>query len=48
MVEKVPLRSSITPAMAISPYFDLIVNLAALGLLVVAIGSQLKRRGNQA
>jgi apolipoprotein N-acyltransferase len=48
MVEKVPLRSSITPAMAISPYFDLIVNLAALGLLVVAIGRQLKRRGNQA
>jgi apolipoprotein N-acyltransferase len=48
MVEKVPLRSSITPAMAISPYFDLIVNLAALGLLVVAIGRQLKRRGNEA
>jgi apolipoprotein N-acyltransferase len=48
MVEKVPLRTSITPAMAISPYFDLIVNLAALGLLVVAIGRQLKRRGNQA
>ena len=48
MVEKVPLRTSITPAMAISPYFDLIVNLAALSLLVVAIGSQLKRRGHQA
>jgi apolipoprotein N-acyltransferase len=48
MVEKVPLRTSITPAMAISPYFDLTVNLAALGLLVVAIGRQLKRRGNQA
>ena len=48
MVEKVPLRKSITPAMAISPYFDLTVNLAAFGLLVVAIGRQLKRRGNQA
>ena len=48
MVEKVPLRTSITPAMAISPYFDLTVNLAALGFLVVAIGRQLKRRGNQA
>jgi apolipoprotein N-acyltransferase len=48
MVEKVPLRSSITPAMAISPYFDPIVNLAALGILVLAIGLQIKRRGNQA
>ena len=47
MVEKVPLRSSITPAMAISPYFDSIVNLAALGILVLAIGLQIKRRGNQ-
>ena len=48
MVEKVPLRTSITPAMAISPYFDPIVNLAALGMLVLAIGLQIKRRGNQA
>ena len=48
MVEKVPLRTSITPAMAISPYFDPIVNLAALGILVLAIGLQIKRRGNQA
>jgi apolipoprotein N-acyltransferase len=48
MVEKVPLRTSMTPAMAISPYFDLIVNLAALSLLAVAIGRQLKRRGYQA
>jgi hypothetical protein len=48
MVEKVPLRTSITPAMAISPYFDPTVNLAALGLLLVAIGRQLKRRGYQA
>jgi apolipoprotein N-acyltransferase len=48
IVEKVPLRTSITPAMAISPYFDPTVNLAALGLLLVAIGRQLKRRGYQA
>jgi hypothetical protein len=40
----VPLRTSITPAMAVSPYFDLTVNLIALGLLVAAIGMQLKKR----
>lgn len=45
MVEKVPLRTSLTPAMVIAPYFDLTVNLIALGLLVIAIGRQLKRRG---
>jgi apolipoprotein N-acyltransferase len=44
MVEKVPLRASITPAMAISPFFDLTVNLIALGLLVTAIGRQVTRR----
>lgn len=44
MVEKVPLRTSITPAMAISPFFDLTVNFVALGLLVAAIGRQLKGR----
>ena len=48
MVEKVPLRTSITPAMAISPYFDLGVNLIAPGLLVTAIGKQLRRRGKSA
>ena len=37
MIESVPLRTSITPAMFISPYFDLTVNTAALGLLVLAI-----------
>jgi apolipoprotein N-acyltransferase len=45
LVEKVPLRTSITPAMAISPYFDLSVNVLALGLLVSAIGQQVRRRG---
>ena len=45
MVEKVPLRTSLTPAMVIAPYFDLTINLIALGLLVIAIGRQVKRRG---
>lgn len=45
LVEKVPLRTSITPAMAISPYFDLVINLLALALLVSAIGQQVRRRG---
>ena len=44
MVEKVPLRVSITPAMAISPFFDLTINLIALGLLVTAIGRQVRSR----
>lgn len=44
MVEKVPLRTSITPAMAISPYFDISVNIIALGLLVAAIGQQVRIR----
>ena len=48
MVEKVPLRSSLTPAMAISPFFDLTVNLIALGLLVTAIGRQVRRRVTKA
>jgi apolipoprotein N-acyltransferase len=43
MVEKVPLRSSITPAIAIAPYFDPSVNLAALGLLIAALVKQQKR-----
>jgi apolipoprotein N-acyltransferase len=45
MVEKVPLRTHVTPAMAISPYFDLIVNVFAIAFLVTAIGRQLQRRG---
>jgi apolipoprotein N-acyltransferase len=44
MVENVPLRTHITPAMAISPYFDLIVNILAIGLFGTAIGRQLQRR----
>ena len=44
MVEKVPLRTHITPAMAISPFFDLFVNILAIALLVSAIGRQLQHR----
>ena len=43
MIESVPLRTSITPAMFISPYFDLTVNTVALGLIVVAI-RRIRRR----
>ena len=45
IVEKVPLRTSITPAMAISPYFDITLNIVALGLLVAAIAGLIRRRG---
>jgi apolipoprotein N-acyltransferase len=45
MVEQLPLRTSITPAMAISPYFDITLNIIALGLLVAAIAGLIKRRG---
>jgi apolipoprotein N-acyltransferase len=38
MVETLPLRTSLTPAMIIGPYFDLLMNLLALGLFVVALG----------
>lgn len=38
MVQTLPLRTSITPAMLIGPTFDLIVNLAALLLLASAVG----------
>jgi apolipoprotein N-acyltransferase len=38
MVQTLPLRTSITPAMAIGPGFDLTMNLAALSLLSGAIG----------
>jgi hypothetical protein len=48
MVEKVPLRTSITPAMAISPYFDLTLNILALGLVMAAIVGKLGRRGKKA
>jgi hypothetical protein len=48
MVEKVPLRTSITPAMAISPYFDITLNVLALCLVLAAIVGKLGRRGTKA
>jgi hypothetical protein len=48
MVEKVPLRTSITPAMAISPFFDITINIFALGLLIAAIVGKPGRRGKKA
>jgi apolipoprotein N-acyltransferase len=44
MVETVPLRTSITPAMSIGPMFDLLINTLAIALLVVAAGFGLVRR----
>lgn len=44
MVQTLPLRTSLTPAMAIGPGFDLIVNVLALGLLAGAIGSWARGR----
>jgi apolipoprotein N-acyltransferase len=48
MVETVPLRTSITPAMAISPYFDITTNILALGLLLALIGRKLRLREKKA
>ena len=44
MVEKLPLRTSITPAMIIGPSFDLFVNFSALALLVAGIVFGYSRR----
>lgn len=44
MVQTVPLRTSLTPAMIIGPTFDLVVNVISLALIVVAIGFGLRRR----
>jgi apolipoprotein N-acyltransferase len=44
MVQALPLRTSITPAMAIGPGFDLIINFVALSLLASAIGSLVRSR----
>jgi apolipoprotein N-acyltransferase len=38
MVQTLPLRTSITPAMVIGPSFDFVVNLLALLLLLAALG----------
>lgn len=44
MVQTLPLRTAITPAMAIGPAFDLTVNMLAIALIVAAIGFGLRRR----
>jgi len=44
MVQTLPLRTSITPAMTIGPGFDLTINVLALGLLSGAIGSWVRGR----
>ena len=44
MVETLPLRTSLTPAIVIGPAFDLLVNVLALFLLVAAMGFNLARR----
>ena len=47
MVERLPLRTSITPAMAIGPGFDLTINVLALSLLTGAIGFWARRRAKK-
>jgi apolipoprotein N-acyltransferase len=44
MVNKLPLRTSITPAMAIGPGFDLAVNFAALVLFASGLIFRLRAR----
>lgn len=48
MIQTVPLRRSITPAMAIGPCFDLVVNLAALALVASVVRFTLTRRSRRA
>jgi apolipoprotein N-acyltransferase len=47
LVHTLPLRSSITPAMAIGPGFDLAINVFALILLTGAIGSWARGRSKK-
>ena len=47
MVQTLPLRTSITPAMAIGPGFDLAINVFALSLLTGAIGSWARGRAKK-
>jgi apolipoprotein N-acyltransferase len=44
MVQTLPLRTSITPAMAIGPGFDLVVNFAALALFATGLIFRLRAR----
>jgi apolipoprotein N-acyltransferase len=43
MVNKLPLRTSLTPAMAIGPVFDLLANLSAIILIALAIPRRYRR-----
>jgi apolipoprotein N-acyltransferase len=47
MVQTLPLRTSITPAMAIGPGFDFAINVLALSLLTGAIGSWARGRAKK-
>ena len=44
MIQTVPLRDSITPAMAIGEFFDFTVNTVALGLMISGFGLSRSRR----
>lgn len=44
MVESLPLRSTLTPAMIIAPYFDSVINFLAFALIAAATGYRLRRR----
>jgi apolipoprotein N-acyltransferase len=44
MVQTLPLRSSITPAMAIGSYFDLLINILAIGLVIGSLGNLIRRK----
>ena len=46
MVTRVPLRTGLTPAMAIGAGLDLFINLAALGLIAFAVGKPRRAKKN--
>ena len=47
MIQTVPLRNSITPAMALGPYFDFIVNLIAIVLVIQTVRFVISRRSRR-
>lgn len=44
MLEELPLRNTVTPAMNLGPVFDLVANLAALALIVLSLRGLVRRR----
>jgi apolipoprotein N-acyltransferase len=44
MLEELPLRNAVTPAMNLGPVFDLVANLAALALIVLSLRGLVRRR----